>query len=62
MPTAVKSQLYEYPPPSKEELPYAELVSVDLSDISTKEGKQRQAKNLIEAVRGKGFFYVKCVL
>ncbi len=59
MPTAVNSQLYEYPEPSKEELNYAELVSVDLSDIDTEEGKQRQAKNLIEAIRGKGFFYVK---
>lgn len=59
MPIATTQPLYEHPEPSKEDLNYAELVSVDLSDIDTEEGKQRQAQNLINAVRGKGFFYVK---
>ncbi|KZO99477.1 Clavaminate synthase-like protein [Calocera viscosa TUFC12733] len=42
-----------------EENEWAELATVDLSDINTVDGKQRQAKVLIDALRIKGFFYVK---
>jgi len=35
------------------------LVTVDLSRLSTEEGKQEQAQVLISALRDKGFFYVK---
>lgn len=35
------------------------MVTVDLSRLSTEEGKQEQAQVLISALRDKGFFYVK---
>lgn len=38
---------------------WAELVTVDLSQLDTPEGKKQQADILISAVREKGFFYVK---
>ncbi|KZO99486.1 Clavaminate synthase-like protein [Calocera viscosa TUFC12733] len=63
MPVAVPPHLeslnYNYVPETKEDLEWAELVTVDLGDIDTPEGKQRQAKVLIDALRIKGFFYVK---
>jgi isopenicillin N synthase-like dioxygenase len=40
-------------------LDWADLVTVDLSQLSTPEGKRQQADILISAVREKGFFYVK---
>jgi hypothetical protein len=51
--------IYEYPPETKEPLDWAELPTVDLSKIDTEEGKKEQAQILIDAVRQKGFFYVK---
>ncbi|KZO99483.1 Clavaminate synthase-like protein [Calocera viscosa TUFC12733] len=59
VPLTVKPLHYEYVKPTKVELDWAELVTVDLGDLSTPEGKQRQAKGLIDALRIKGFFYVK---
>ncbi|KZO99487.1 Clavaminate synthase-like protein [Calocera viscosa TUFC12733] len=63
MPVAVPPTIvplsYDYVKETKEDLDWAELVTVDLGDIGTPEGKQRQAKVLIEALRVKGFFYVK---
>ncbi|KAG7443273.1 flavonol synthase [Guyanagaster necrorhizus] len=50
---------YKYVPETKEDLDWADLVTVDLSLYSTPEGKKQLAKTLIEAVREKGFFYVK---
>lgn len=38
---------------------WAELVTVDLSLYNTLEGRKELAKTLIDAVREKGFFYVK---
>ncbi|KAK0216261.1 Clavaminate synthase-like protein [Armillaria fumosa] len=50
---------YKYVPETKEDLDWADLVTVDLSLYGTPEGKKQLAKTLIEAVREKGFFYVK---
>lgn len=43
----------------QENLDWADLVTVDLSLYHTPEGKKQLAKTLIDAVREKGFFYVK---
>jgi isopenicillin N synthase-like dioxygenase len=43
----------------QEDLDWAELITVDLSLFGTPEGKKQLANTLIEAVRTKGFFYVK---
>ncbi|KAE9390482.1 Clavaminate synthase-like protein [Gymnopus androsaceus JB14] len=60
MPVAVP-QLgsFDYVPETKENLDWADLVTVDLSLYHTPEGKKQLAKTLIDAVREKGFFYVK---
>lgn len=50
---------YKYVSETKEDLDWADLVSVDLSLYGTPEGRKKLAKTLIEAVREKGFFYVK---
>jgi len=50
---------YVHPPETKEELPWAELVTLDLSDYSREGGKERLAKQLEHAVHNVGFFYVK---
>ncbi|KAJ7634678.1 Clavaminate synthase-like protein [Roridomyces roridus] len=50
---------YNYVPETKEQLDWAELVTVDLAAFNTPEGKKQQADILIAAVREKGFFYVK---
>jgi len=50
---------YQYVPETKEDLDWAELITVDLSLFGTPEGKKQLANTLIEAVRTKGFFYVK---
>ncbi len=51
MPVAVPPTItplsYDYVKETKEDLEWAELVTVDLGDIDTPEGKQRQAKVLI---------------
>ncbi|PBK76005.1 Clavaminate synthase-like protein [Armillaria solidipes] len=50
---------FQYVPETKENLDWAELVTVDLSLYNTPEGRKELAKTLIDAVREKGFFYVK---
>ncbi|KAL1745301.1 hypothetical protein HDZ31DRAFT_36774 [Schizophyllum fasciatum] len=50
---------YQHVPETKEKLDWAELVTVDLTDYNTPEGKQAAARTLIKAIREKGFFYVK---
>ncbi|KAJ7078072.1 Clavaminate synthase-like protein [Mycena epipterygia] len=60
MPVAVPELgTFNHVPETKEQLDWAELVTVDLSQIGTPEGKKQQADILISAVREKGFFYVK---
>ncbi|KAJ7485605.1 Clavaminate synthase-like protein [Mycena latifolia] len=60
MPVAVPEfGTFNYVPETKEQLDWAELVTVDLSQLGTPEGKKQQADILISAVREKGFFYVK---
>ncbi|KIY45568.1 Clavaminate synthase-like protein [Fistulina hepatica ATCC 64428] len=50
---------YQYVPETKEDLDWADLVTIDLSLYGTPEGKQQLAQTLISALREKGFFYVK---
>ena len=50
---------YEHPPDTKEDLPWAELVTLDLEDYDRPGGKERLAKQLEHAVHHVGFFYVK---
>jgi isopenicillin N synthase-like dioxygenase len=50
---------YEHPPETKENLPWAELVTLDLEDFHREGGKERLAKQLEHAVHHVGFFYVK---
>jgi isopenicillin N synthase-like dioxygenase len=50
---------YEHPPETKEDLPWAGLVTLDLEDYHRDGGKQRLAKQLEHAVHHVGFFYVK---
>jgi isopenicillin N synthase-like dioxygenase len=50
---------YEHPPETKENLPWAELVTLDLEDYGRDGGKERLAKQLEHAVHHVGFFYVK---
>lgn len=50
---------YVHPPETKEELPWSELVTLDLSDFDRPGGKERLAKQLEHAVHHVGFFYVK---
>ncbi|EPQ56027.1 Clavaminate synthase-like protein [Gloeophyllum trabeum ATCC 11539] len=50
---------YQYVPETKEILDWADLVTLDLSKYGTPEGNKELAKFLIDAIREKGFFYVK---
>ncbi|KAL2066739.1 hypothetical protein VTL71DRAFT_2811 [Oculimacula yallundae] len=50
---------YTHPPETTEDLPWAELVTLDLSEYNTPGGKQRLASQLSHAVHNVGFFYVK---
>jgi isopenicillin N synthase-like dioxygenase len=50
---------YVHPPETKESLPWAELVTLDLADYTREGGKARLAKQLAHAVHHVGFFYVK---
>ncbi|ESK90300.1 flavonol synthase [Moniliophthora roreri MCA 2997] len=50
---------YQYVPETKENLDWADLVTIDLSLYDTQEGKKQLASTLISALREKGFFYVK---
>ncbi|KAF8892025.1 Clavaminate synthase-like protein [Mucidula mucida] len=50
---------FDYVRETKEPLDWADLITIDLSLYSTPEGRKDLAKTLINAVREKGFFYVK---
>jgi isopenicillin N synthase-like dioxygenase len=50
---------YVHPPETKADLPWAELVTLDLEDYQRPGGKERLAKQLEHAVHHVGFFYVK---
>ncbi|KAK7040662.1 hypothetical protein VNI00_009568 [Paramarasmius palmivorus] len=50
---------YQYVPETKENLDWAELITIDLSHYGTPEGNKKLAEQLIYALREKGFFYVK---
>ncbi|KAI0791038.1 Clavaminate synthase-like protein [Abortiporus biennis] len=50
---------YNYVPETKENLDWADLLTVDLSLFGTPEGKKQLADTLIRGVREDGFFYVK---
>jgi hypothetical protein len=50
---------YVHPPETKEDLPWAELVTLDLEDYARPGGKEQLAKQLEHAVHDVGFFYVK---
>ncbi|KAI0090928.1 Clavaminate synthase-like protein [Irpex rosettiformis] len=50
---------YNFVPETKENLDWADLITVDLSLYNTPEGKKQLAQTLIKAVREDGFFYVK---
>ncbi|KAH9055354.1 Clavaminate synthase-like protein [Lactarius vividus] len=59
MPDQVNLGSYSFVPETKENLDWAELVTLDLSKYPTPEGKQELAESLIKALRENGFFYVK---
>ena len=44
---------------SQEDLPWADLITIDLALFNTPEGKKELAETLIKGVREDGFFYVK---
>jgi len=50
---------YRFVEETKENLDWADLVTIDLSKYGTEEGKKKLAQELISALRNKGFFYVK---
>ncbi|KAK3217187.1 hypothetical protein GRF29_1g2224659 [Pseudopithomyces chartarum] len=50
---------YVHPPETKADLPWSELVTLDLEDYNRPGGKERLAKQLEHAVHHVGFFYVK---
>jgi len=50
---------FQYVAETKENLDWADLVTVDLSQYGTPEGNKKLANDLISAIREKGFFYVK---
>ncbi|KAL6708386.1 hypothetical protein ACN47E_002649 [Coniothyrium glycines] len=54
-----KLEPYVHPPETKEDLPWSELVTLDLEDYDRPGGKERLAKQLEHAVHHVGFFYVK---
>jgi len=54
-----KLDQYVHPPETSESLPWAELVTLDLSLYSQPGGKERLAAQLEHAVHHVGFFYVQ---
>jgi len=50
-----KLEPYQHPPETKEDLPWSELVTLDLEDYHRKGGKERLAKLLGHAVHHVGF-------
>ena len=59
MPTATQLYQYNHVPETKENLDWADLVTLDFSYYGTPEGNKKLAAELITAVREHGFFYVK---
>ncbi|KAF4579709.1 hypothetical protein EYR40_000113 [Pleurotus pulmonarius] len=59
MPTKVQQPLKAYipPPPTKEDLDFADLSVIDLSKASTPEGRSELALQIHKALRDVGFFY-----
>jgi len=53
---------YEQIAVTKQELDWADLVTLDLSDFENEGGKDRLAKQLFDAVQNIGFFYVRSSL
>ncbi|KAK7007967.1 Clavaminate synthase-like protein [Favolaschia claudopus] len=49
---------YVAPPPSKEDLNYADLTIIDLSKAKTAEGRKALAEEVVKAMGSHGFFYV----
>jgi isopenicillin N synthase-like dioxygenase len=54
-----KLEPYVHPPETKADLPWSELVTLDLEDYDRPGGKERLAKQLKHALHHVGFFYVK---
>ncbi|KAJ9611479.1 hypothetical protein H2200_004663 [Cladophialophora chaetospira] len=54
-----KLEPYVHPPETKADLPWSELVTLDLEDYHRPGGKERLASQLSHAVHHVGFFYVK---
>ncbi|EPS37614.1 hypothetical protein H072_8640 [Dactylellina haptotyla CBS 200.50] len=52
-------ETYVHPPETKEDVKYADLVTIDLSEYDTPGGPQRLAAQLKDAVHEVGFFYIK---
>ena len=50
-----KLEPYSHPPETKEDLPWSELVTLDLEDYDRPGGKERLAKQLEHAVHHVGF-------
>lgn len=60
MPVAVPELgSFNFVPETKEDLEWAELVTLDFALLDTPEGRQQLIQTLIKAVREAGFFYVK---
>ncbi|WVQ79643.1 hypothetical protein IAT38_001743 [Cryptococcus sp. DSM 104549] len=49
---------YSYVPETKEDLPWADLPTIDLSNLADPEEARKQGQALIEALNTKGFFYI----
>ncbi|KAF7439776.1 hypothetical protein PC9H_000112 [Pleurotus ostreatus] len=49
---------YVPPPPSKENLEYADLAIIDLSKATTPEGRAELSRQVCEALTEVGFFYI----
>lgn len=55
-----KLEPYSHPPETKEDLPWSELVTLDLEDYDRPGGKERLAKQLEHAVHHVGFVRLTC--
>ena len=57
-----KLEPYQHPPETKEDLPWSELVTLDLEDYHREGGKERLAKLLTHAVHHVGFVCLQRLL
>jgi hypothetical protein len=57
-----KLESYVHPPDTKEDLPWSELVTLDLEDYGRPGGKERLAKQLEHAVHHVGFVSITVLL